>query len=134
MAGPENINLAILGAGRIGRVHARAISGNDRAVLAAVSDPIQAAADDVALHFGATARTVDDIIADPAIDAVVICTPTDLHADQIEQCARAGKAIFCEKPIDLDVDRVRDCLKVVADCDASLMVGFTVASIPISWR
>ena len=124
MAGPENINLAILGAGRIGRVHARAISGNDRAVLAAVSDPIQAAADDVALHFGATARTVDDIIADPAIDAVVICTPTDLHADQIEQCARAGKAIFCEKPIDLDADRVRDCLKVVADCDASLMVGF----------
>ncbi|MFV2093764.1 MAG: inositol 2-dehydrogenase, partial [Hyphomicrobiales bacterium] len=58
------------------------------------------------------------------IDAVAICTPTDTHADLIEQFARAGKAIFCEKPIDLDVDRARACLKIVADTDTKLMVGF----------
>ncbi len=58
------------------------------------------------------------------IDAVVICTPTDTHADLIERFARAGKAIFCEKPIDLDVDRVRACMKVVAETKGKLMVGF----------
>ena len=118
------INLAILGAGRIGRVHARAISGNDRAVLAAISDPLEDVANEVAAQFATVARGVDEIVADPAIDAVVICTPTDLHADQIEICARAGKAVFCEKPIDLDAGRVRACLAVVEACKATLMVGF----------
>ena len=55
---------------------------------------------------------------------MVVCTPTDTHADLIERFARAGKAIFCEKPIDLDVARVRACLKVVAETGAKLMVGF----------
>ena len=118
------INLAILGAGRIGRVHARAISGNDRAVLAAISDPLEDVANEVAAQFATVARGVDEIVADPDIDAVVICTPTDLHADQIEICARAGKAVFCEKPIDLDAGRVRACLAVVEACKATLMVGF----------
>ena len=124
MAHQGKINLAILGAGRIGRVHAKAISGNDRAFLAAISDPVEVVANEVAAQFSTIARGVDEIVADPAIDAVVICTPTDLHADQIEMCARAGKAIFCEKPIDLDVGRVRACLAVVEDCKATLMVGF----------
>ena len=58
------------------------------------------------------------------IDAVVICTPTDTHADLIERFARAGKAIFCEKPIDLDVGRVKACIKVVEETKGKLMVGF----------
>lgn len=58
------------------------------------------------------------------IDAVVLCTPTDLHAQQIELFARAAKAVFCEKPIDLDSARVRDCLEIVDETDATLMVGF----------
>src|SRR5690606_39018323 len=58
------------------------------------------------------------------IDAVIICTPTDTHADLIERFARAGKAVFCEKPIDLDVGRVEKCLKVVKKTRAVLMVGF----------
>ena len=124
MAHQGNINLAILGAGRIGRVHARAISANDRATLAAISDPMDEIAAEVAGQFDTVVRGIDDIVADPAVDGVVICTPTDLHAEQIEICARAGKAVFCEKPIDLDADRVRACLQVVDDCDASLMVGF----------
>ena len=115
---------AILGAGRIGQVHARAISANENASLAAIADPQAAAAQAIADRYGAEMRDAEAIIADPAIDAVVICSPTDLHADQIEMCSRAGKAVFCEKPIDLDADRVRRCLAVVAETGVTLMVGF----------
>jgi len=118
------IRFAILGAGRIGQVHARAVSGNDDAVLAAISDPVEAAAKSVADRYGADIRDVDAIVAADDIDAVVLCTPTDLHAQQIELFARAGKAVFCEKPIDLDSARVRSCLSVVEETGATLMVGF----------
>ena len=118
------IRFAILGAGRIGRVHARAVAGNDDAVLAAVHDPVDAAASSISDQYGADIRSVEEIAASDDIDAVVLCTPTDLHADQIELFARAGKAVFCEKPIDLDSARVRACLDVVEETDATLMVGF----------
>ena len=119
-----SIRFAILGAGRIGQVHARAVDGNDKAVLAAVFDPVEAAAALVAEQYGAEIRDLDTIAAADDIDAVIICTPTDLHAQQIEQFARAGKAVFCEKPIDLDSARVRACLDVVNETGANLMVGF----------
>ena len=119
-----SIRFAILGAGRIGQVHARAVDGNNQAVLAAVFDPVETAAMSVAEEYGAEIRDLDAIAAANDIDAVIICTPTDLHAQQIEQLARAGKAVFCEKPIDLDSNRVRKCLKVVEDTGATLMVGF----------
>ena len=116
--------LAILGAGRIGQVHARAISSSDKAQLAAIFDPVADAAQAIATRYGAAVMDVVSIAADTTIDGVILCTPTDLHADQIEQFARAGKAVFCEKPIDLDAGRVRDCLQVVAETGAPLMVGF----------
>ena len=119
-----SIRFAILGVGRIGQVHARAVDGNDKAVLAAVFDPVEAAATSVAEQYGAEIRDLDAIAAADYIDAVIICTPTDLHAQQIEQFARAGKAVFCEKPIDLDPARVRACLDVVNETGATLMVGF----------
>ena len=119
-----SIRFAILGAGRIGQVHACAVAGNDSATLAAVYDPVAAAAAAISDTYGATIRSVDEIAAADDIDAVVLCTPTDLHAQQIELFARAGKAVFCEKPIDLDSARVRDCLKIVDETDATLMVGF----------
>ena len=68
--------------------------------------------------------SIDEIIADADVDAVFITTPTDMHSDLIEQAAVAGKAIFCEKPIDLSVERVRRCLAVVDEHGARLMVGF----------
>ena len=77
-------------------------------------------------------RTVDEI-ASADIDAVVLCTPTDLHAEQIELFSRAGKAVFCEKPIDLDSARVRACLEVVEETGATLMVGFNRRLIRTSW-
>src|SRR6185437_13074074 len=97
------VRFGLLGAGRIGKVHARAIGSNRQAKLVAVAEAIEKA---------------------PDIDAVVICTPTDTHADLIERFARAGKAIFCEKPIHLDAKRVEKCLAVVKKTGTALMVGF----------
>ncbi|MGC4026927.1 MAG: inositol 2-dehydrogenase [Mesorhizobium sp.] len=118
------VRFGLLGAGRIGKVHAKAVASNPDAKLVAVADAFDKAAQELAKSYGAEVRTIDDIEKAKDIDAVVICTPTDTHADLIERFARAGKAIFCEKPIDLDAKRVRECLKVVEDTGATLMVGF----------
>ncbi len=119
-----SVRFAVLGAGRIGQVHARAIHGDREASLVAVADAMAPAADALATEYGAQVRTIDAIASADDIDAVVICTPTDMHADLIEQFAHAGKAIFCEKPIDLDVARVRACLATVESTQATLMVAF----------
>jgi len=119
-----SVRFGLLGAGRIGKVHARAVGANSDGRLAAVADALPKAAKDIAVAYGAEVRSIDDIAKAKDIDAVVICTPTDTHADLIEKFARAGKAIFCEKPIDLSVARVRQCLEVVDKTKATLMVGF----------
>lgn len=118
------VRFGLLGAGRIGKVHAKAIASNRGASLVAVADAAPAAARDLATAYEADVRTIDAIEQSADIDAVVICTPTDTHADLIERFARRGKAIFCEKPIDLDVARVTQCLSVVKQASAKLMVGF----------
>lgn len=118
------VRFAVLGAGRIGQVHARAITSTPRASLVAVTDPVAEAAQKVADAYGCDIRTIDDIAASLDIDAVAICTPTNTHADLIEKFAKAGKAIFCEKPVDLSLTRVRECLKTVEETGATLMVGF----------
>ena len=115
---------AVLGAGRIGQVHARAVASVEGAELAAVADPVHAAAEEATRRFGGEIRDIDSIEAATDIDAVIICTPTDTHADLIERFARAGKAIFCEKPIDLSLARVKICLGVVQETGAPLMLGF----------
>ncbi|MCX7889311.1 MAG: inositol 2-dehydrogenase [Rhodobacteraceae bacterium] len=119
-----SVRFGLLGAGRIGKVHARAVTGDPGASLVAVADAVPAAAQAIADQYGCAVRTVEAILAAGDIDAVVICTPTDTHADLIERFARAGKAVFCEKPIDLSLDRVKACLKVVRETRATLMVGF----------
>jgi myo-inositol 2-dehydrogenase/D-chiro-inositol 1-dehydrogenase len=118
------LKFALLGAGRIGKVHAKSITSNQNAALIAVADASAPAAADIARQYGCQVRTIDEIVALRDIDAVAICTPTDTHADLIERFARAGKAIFCEKPIDLDAGRVKACLRVVEETGAKLMVGF----------
>ncbi len=118
------LRFGLLGAGRIGKVHARAITGDADARLVAVADAMPEAAAAVAAQYGCEVRTIAAIEAAEDIDAVVICTPTDTHADLIERFARAGKAIFCEKPVDLSLRRVRDCLAVADGAGATLMVGF----------
>lgn len=118
------VKFGVVGAGRIGQVHARAIASVDGAALTAIADPVAAAAATVRDTYGCDIRTIDKIEASDDIDAVVICTPTDTHADLIEKFVRAGKAVFCEKPVDLSVARVKDCLKTVEAEAGTLMVGF----------
>jgi myo-inositol 2-dehydrogenase/D-chiro-inositol 1-dehydrogenase len=118
------VRFGLLGAGRIGKVHAKAIGANSKAKLVAVADPMADAATAIATQYGAEVRTIDTILTSSDIDAVVICTPTDTHADLIERFARAGKAVFCEKPVDLDIERVKACIRVVDETAAPLMVGF----------
>jgi myo-inositol 2-dehydrogenase/D-chiro-inositol 1-dehydrogenase len=118
------LRFGLLGAGRIGKVHAKAISADAGATLVAVADAMAPAAQAISDQYGCEVRSIDAILAAKDIDAVVICTPTDTHADLIEAFAKAGKAIFCEKPIDLSLARVKACLQVVRDTKAVLMVGF----------
>ena len=118
------LRFGLLGAGRIGKVHAKAISADAGATLVAVADAMAPAAQAISAQYGCEVRTVDAILASADIDAVVICTPTDTHADLIEQFTNAGKAVFCEKPIDLSLDRVKACLAVVRANKGTLMVGF----------
>lgn len=118
------VRFGLLGAGRIGKVHAKAVAGDPRAKLVAVADPLAAAANAIAAAHGCEMRTIEAIAAAKDIDAVIIGTPTNTHADLIEKFARAGKAIFCEKPIDLSLKRVRECLAVVEKEKGRLMVGF----------
>jgi myo-inositol 2-dehydrogenase/D-chiro-inositol 1-dehydrogenase len=118
------LSIGLLGAGRIGKVHGQAIATTAGTRLGAVADAIDEAAAAIGSAYGAEVRSIEEILGADDIDAVLIATPTDTHADLIEAAVRAGKAVFCEKPIDLSVARVRQCLEVVAEHEGTLMVGF----------
>lgn len=118
------VRFGLLGAGRIGKVHAKAVTGDAGAKLVAVADAMAPAAEAIAAQYGCEVRSIAAIMAADDIDAVVICTPTDTHADLIEAAVKAGKAVFCEKPIDLSLARVKTCLEVVRAHKGTLMVGF----------
>jgi myo-inositol 2-dehydrogenase/D-chiro-inositol 1-dehydrogenase len=118
------ISFCQFGAGRIGAIHAANIAHHPDARLHAVVDVDPAAAEKLASRHGATVATQASALADPAVGAVVIASSTDTHADLVEAAARAGKAVFCEKPLDLDLRRAEACLAVVAECRVPLMVGF----------
>ena len=118
------ICFGILGAGRIGKVHARTIAAAAGARVAAIADAVPEAAATLAREVGAVTATVEDILAHRGIDAVLIASPTPTHADLIERAAAAGKAILCEKPVSLSVDRISECLAVVEKRRTPLMIGF----------
>jgi len=118
------VNIGILGCGRIGQVHARSLQMVDGARVAAAADPFPEAAQALAARTGAAVMTAEEIIASRDIDAVVIGTPTDTHFDLIQASAKAGKAIFCEKPVDMSADRIRDCITTVEAAGVAFMTGF----------
>jgi myo-inositol 2-dehydrogenase / D-chiro-inositol 1-dehydrogenase len=119
------VRLGLLGCGRIGRVHADSIDVHPRAELAHVYDPLEAAAREVGTRFGATwATEVDAVVEDPSIDAVVVASPTPTHVDLLTRAVRAGKAVLCEKPIDLDLGRVDACRAEIGALADRVMVGF----------
>ncbi|WP_299862370.1 inositol 2-dehydrogenase [uncultured Hoeflea sp.] len=118
------IKLAILGCGRIGQVHAGSAAMVEGARVTAVADAFPEAAEALATRTGAAVMTAEDIIASPQIDAVVIGTPTDTHFDLIQASAKAGKAIFCEKPVDMSADRIRECIETVEAAGVPFLTGF----------
>ncbi|SDR18151.1 myo-inositol 2-dehydrogenase [Rhizobiales bacterium GAS113] len=118
------IRIGLVGAGRIGQIHGRNAAAHPGARLVAVADAIAEAAASLAKATGAVARSVDEVIAAKDIDAVMICTSTDTHADLIERAAKAGKAIFCEKPVDLSAKRIARTLSKVEAAGVKLMIGF----------
>jgi len=122
--GNPMIKFGILGCGRIGQVHAETLMRLENARLVAVSDAVPAAAQALAEKTAATVQTTDGIIANPDIDAIVIGTPTDTHFDIIHAAAKAGKAIFCEKPVDMSAARIRDCIDIVTAHNTPFMTAF----------
>ena len=118
------LSIGLLGAGRIGTLHGRNIASHPKARLAAIADAVAAPAEALGRELNVPVRSVEQILADPAIQALVICSSTDTHAELIEAGAQAGKAIFCEKPVDLSSERIRSCLGVVERAGTPLMIGF----------
>ncbi len=118
------LRFGILGAGRIGKVHARTIAASGKATVAYLADAMPKAAADLAAEVGAKVASVEDIIKASDVDAILIATPTPFHAEQIEAASNAGKAVLCEKPVSLSVARIEQCLKVVEKNKTTLMIGF----------
>lgn len=119
------VGIAVLGCGRIGRIHAANLARHPRAQLAAVFDVAHEIARQTAGDLGVKcAASLDEIWVDPAIGAVVVATPTDTHVPLIVAAVKAGKAVFCEKPIDVDLERARSCWREIAPHRPRLMMGF----------
>lgn len=117
--------IAVLGCGRIGAMHAANIAAHPRASLAGVYDIHRPAAEAVAAKTGARLFvSAEEILASPEVDAVLIATATDTHADLLEAAVAAGKPVLCEKPIDLSLDRVNLCAKRIAGSAVPIQLGF----------
>ncbi|MGI9500780.1 MAG: inositol 2-dehydrogenase [Geminicoccaceae bacterium] len=117
--------IAVIGCGRIGRMHADNLARHPRTELVAVYDVVADAAKQTAEATGArVAASVDEVMEDAGIDAVLIASSTDTHVDLLTQAAKAGKAILCEKPIDLDRQRVEACWAEIGGLDPVIMIGF----------
>jgi myo-inositol 2-dehydrogenase / D-chiro-inositol 1-dehydrogenase len=119
------LKIAVLGCGRIGRMHAENIAAHPRAMLAGVFDVHRPAADDVGRKLGVTVfETADALFVSGDVDAVLIATSTPTHADFIEKAVAAGKPILCEKPIDLSLERVQRCAQAIGTTKVPIMLGF----------
>ena len=115
----------MLGCGRIGRMHSANIAAHPRARLAAVYDIHAPSAEAVAARHGVRAMSsADEIFAAGDVDAVLVATVTDTHADYIEKAVAAGKPVLCEKPIDLSLDRVNRCADAVLSKGVAIQIGF----------
>ena len=117
-------NVALFGAGRIGRIHASNLAALPGVSLKAVCDPVAAAASELAGRHGATVSSVEAVFADKSIDVVAIASSTDTHSDLINRAAAAGKQIFCEKPVDMSVSRAQACADAVKAAGVACMIGF----------
>lgn len=121
------VNVGLIGAGRIGRVHAENLAYRiPQAQVVAVADVFQEAAQKCAadFHIPTIAPDPQAIFDDPQIDAVIICSSTDTHARFMVAAAAAGKHIFCEKPIALNLAKIDEALAAVDRAGVKLQIGF----------
>ena len=121
------LNVGIIGAGRIGQVHAKSITYHiPQAKIIAISDIYYDGAKKVAESLGIPNAYEDyhEILNNPEIDAVLICSSTDTHADIAVEAAEAGKHIFCEKPVDLTVAKIKKVIVAVEKAGVKLQIGF----------
>ncbi len=124
MAIKTPFRIALIGAGRIGKVHAMNIHHHPESVVQYVVDPFGEAAETLAATVGATVAEPETVFADDSVDAIVICSATPTHSDLIERGLLSGKAVFCEKPIDLSIERVNAVLQKTAECTSPFLLGF----------
>ena len=119
------LSIAVIGAGRIGHVHAKTIAAHPQAELALVCDPFEDAAEKLAATSGArSCKDVEEVFADPEIDAVIVGSPTPLHIPHLLAAAKAGKAVLCEKPIALDMKDVEAARDELGTVSVPVMFGF----------
>lgn len=119
------VRMGVLGTGRIGRMHAQLLAREiPGAALAAVADVAPQVAERVGTDLGVPAGTIEEVLASADIDAVAICSSTETHVDLVIAAAEAGKGIFCEKPVSLDVAKVDRALAAVDRAGVPFMVGF----------
>jgi myo-inositol 2-dehydrogenase / D-chiro-inositol 1-dehydrogenase len=126
MSHPNPLRVALFGAGRIGKVHAKNIADNSNVELAWICDPFVDGAQALVEQYGgrSTAST-DEVFGDSSVGAIIIGSPTNTHIDLISRAQSQGLAVLCEKPIDLDIDRVREYQKQMAAAAAvPFMLGF----------
>jgi myo-inositol 2-dehydrogenase/D-chiro-inositol 1-dehydrogenase len=121
----KNIKVGVIGCGRIGIVHLGAITKAPNVTPVIVSNPTVSKAEKAAADFGVPRFTADamDVITDPEVDAVWICSPSQFHADQIKACAANGKHIFCEKPIATDLAETVEAINACNAAGVKLMIG-----------
>jgi len=123
----QTIRIGVIGAGRIGTVHAQTLCWRiPDARVSVIADPNLAAAQKLASELGVPRAVADhrEVLDDREIDAVLICSSTDTHARLVTEAAQAGKHIFCEKPLDLDLARIDEVLHVVKQAGVKLQLGF----------
>mmetsp|Transcript_33861 Transcript_33861/g.62301 ORF Transcript_33861/g.62301 Transcript_33861/m.62301 type:complete len:445 (+) Transcript_33861:122-1456(+) len=121
----DPVRVGVIGCGRIGIVHLGAINKAPGVSCVVVSNPTVSKAEDAAKTFGVPRFTSDamDVITDPEVDAVWICSPSQFHADQIKACAANGKHVFCEKPIATDLAETVEAINACNEAGVKLMIG-----------
>lgn len=122
----DKINIGIIGAGRIGKIHTENIiryinEVRVKMVADYYPDQVKEWADNIGISL---VKEPEEILNDPGIDAVFICSPTNTHAEYIVKASKAGKHIFCEKPIDLNLDTVKETIGVVKETGVKFQTGF----------
>eukprot|EP00953_Heterococcus_sp_UTEX-ZZ885_P002188 1698-Heterococcus_DN1.PRE.1 len=122
----RGLKVGIIGAGRIGRVHLETLASVPGVQPVIISDVVESVLKEVTATYGVPNYTLnaDEVINHPDVEAVWICSPSQFHADQIKACAKAGKHVFCEKPIATDLKGTVEAIQVAKDAGIKLMTAF----------